>query len=93
MSAMARTWQAAPSDAEGCLAWGHRALYSHTVLHTLLHLTCMLRELQQAGKQTLSRCLETHVVFSPAGGPLRCYVVQLCLKCFVEAAPREAIQE
>lgn len=46
MPAKARTWQAAPSDAEGSLAWGWGALCGHTVLHTWLHLTCALTELQ-----------------------------------------------
>ena len=70
MLATAGTWQADPRDAKGLPVWGPRALYGHTVLRTLLHLTCVLPELQQTGKRKLSGCLEPCIVFSPAAGPL-----------------------
>lgn len=43
--------------------WGLRALHSSTVLPSLLRSTCMLPELQQKGKQRLSRCLGTWSCF------------------------------
>lgn len=56
----AMTLQAAPSDAEGPLAWGQGPLYGHTVPHTLLHLTYVLPKLQQMGKRMLSRCSDAY---------------------------------
>lgn len=43
MPATARTWQAAPSGAEGALAWGQGALYGHTTPHSAAFDLCVPR--------------------------------------------------